>query len=147
MIDSARWPALRTKPVARPPLQRLAAAALAAWIAPPAAGAALLVLGNLLPPGPGPTALSVEGFFLMSSVRLSWAGLLAGVPLSVLALRAGLAGWAVALGAGAALGVGAGLAVGLEPGIVLPGSVMAAAAYWLTLRGAIGPDRMRPEDR
>lgn len=110
----------------------------------------LLWLGNLVEQGP-PTAsyIASHGFFPLASLYLSLAGLLVGVPLSVLALRAG---WAVALGTGTALALGASLATGLEPEIVLPGALFIAAAYWLLLRRMIGPalarrERARVRDR
>jgi hypothetical protein len=142
------WPALRTRPGLRAGPARLALAAVVAYLAPIPPGALLLWLGTLVEQGP-PTASHVasHGFFLLASLYLSWVGLLVGVPLSVLALRTGFAGWAVALGTGAALAASVSLLTGLEPDIVLPGAMLSAGVYWLVLRGAVGPKRMCPEDR
>jgi hypothetical protein len=132
------WPALRTRAGLRLSWPRLALAGAIAWAAPVPLGALLIGLGALLRQAPE-APLQVTGFFLVASAYLSWAGLLVGVPLSVLALRRGWAGWAVALGTGAALGAAAGLATGLEAGIVLPGALVIAAVYWLALRRMTGP--------
>ena len=71
--------------------------------------------------------------------------MLVGVPVSVLTLHAGCAGWAVAPGTGAALAATVSLLTGLDPDIVRPGALLIAGIYWLVLRGAVGPDRLRPE--
>ena len=132
------WPALRTRPGLRLSWPRLALAAGVAWAAPVPLGALLIGLGALIDRGPD-AALQVTGFFLVASVYLSWSGLIAGVPLSVLALRHGWSGWAVALAAGATLGGLATALSGLEASITLPGALVITAAYWLMLRRMTGP--------
>ena len=142
------WPALRTRPGLRAGPARLALAAVVAYLAPIPPGVLLLWVGTPVEQGPSAASyVASHGVFLLASLYLSWAGLLVGVPVSVLALRTGFAGWAVALGTGAALAAAVSLLTGLEPDIVLPGALLSAGVYWLVLRGAVGPDRMCPENR
>jgi hypothetical protein len=77
--------------------------------------------------------LYIVGVFVGFSPMFSWAGLLLGVPLSILAMSRGMAGWGVAAGGGTLAGA--------LTGAVL-GSVMFMAAfgagfgllYWIFLR-------------
>ncbi|MFP4569672.1 hypothetical protein [Rhodosalinus sp.] len=134
------WPARRTRPGLRAGPARLGLAALVAYLAPVPPGMLLLWLGTLVEQGPPAASyIASHGFFLLASLYLSWAGLLVGVPLSILALRTDWAGWAVALGTGAVLAAGVSHLTGLEPDIVLPGALLIAATYWLALRRMIGP--------
>ena len=77
--------------------------------------------------------LYIVGIFVGFSPMVSWAGLLLGVPLSILAMSRGMAGWGVAAGGGTLAGALTG---------VFLGSVMFMATfgagfgllYWIFLR-------------
>lgn len=143
------WPAVRTRP-ARPSevgSWPIAAGCLLVLVAVPAA-AGLLVAQDALAAPSGPLAAqgAAGGFLalLAASPLMSWAFLLAAAPLAVLALKRGLAGWLVALAAGAAAGAGGWMLMwsGLDHvrmgladlGIMALVGAVLGGAFWLGLR-------------
>ncbi len=132
------WPALRTVAGRVPTWRQFALASLITLIAPVVVGASLSILfapahGTDAAIGFG-GALFIAGFYLAFSFYLSWLGLLVALPLSIMAMRRGFAGWAVALLAGLAVGglIGAGL--GLAPWLTAPAGLIHGGTYWLALR-------------
>ncbi len=73
------------------------------------------------------------GLILTYAFLYSWMGFVPGVPLAVLALHKGLAGWAMALLGGGLSGAGVGAFLGVPIPAALVGALM-AGLYWLALR-------------
>ncbi|WP_377507731.1 hypothetical protein [Octadecabacter sp. R77987] len=134
-----RWPAIHTTVGGQRHLTgRIYAGLLALMlIVVPACGVMVAVvagwMGNGLN-GSGPmSVLALVGVFLGYSPILSWAGLLIGMPLSVLAMSKGKAGWLVALAAGAIAGGLIGLLLQAVV-VTAPFGALFGGLYWLFTR-------------
>lgn len=135
-----RWPALRTPRggLNGLTLPKLILAMLICLIVPMACGLALFFtaepLGDMIGyAGDGPILTMGIGLMLIYSPMLAWVGLVPGVPLFLLALSRGWAGWAIAMVTGAAIGL-------IFATLVKAGAVFAlfgalnALIFWLALR-------------
>lgn len=125
---------------------------LTTWIAPSMIGLVLIALATALSRGGVAqdagwlVGLLAAGWVLVFSPLLSWIGLVALAPLFWLLLRAGRAGWASSMAAGALAGLGAMVALtaigsGMAVLIVVPFGAVAALILRATL-GWLAPGAM-----
>ena len=77
--------------------------------------------------------LYISGIFVGFSPMFSWAGLLLGVPLSILAMSRGMAGWGVAAGGGTLAGALTGAVLGSVSFMAAFGAGF-GLLYWIFLR-------------
>ncbi|MGX9350857.1 hypothetical protein ACS3QZ_06625 [Shimia sp. W99] len=135
------WPVFRTdKEAARKVFWRHHAIACAAvLIVPSLLGYIYLILfissetkATLSWGGVDGLTISLFASFAAFSFYFSWIGLLMGVPLAIAALKRGIAGWGMALLAGAA--VGQVVALVLSMPIALAMGPFLALIYWISLR-------------
>lgn len=134
-----RWPAINT-PVGGQryvaPMVYVALVTLVFLIVP--VGGALLtliavILGGSDTPPNFATPAYLLGILLTLSPPVSWAGLLVGVPLSILAMARGYAGWLVSTLAGAVIGLLCGMFLE-SPEFMAPGGALMGGLYWIFLR-------------
>lgn len=136
----SRWPALRTPRGGLDglTLPKLILAMLICLIVPMACGLVLFFASGPLGDrigyaGDGPILTMGLGLMLIYSPLLAWVGLVPGVPLFLLALSRGWAGWISAATTGAAIGL-------LFATLVKAGALFAlfgalnALIFWLALR-------------
>lgn len=128
------WPVFRTRRSERVAVWKFLLAALLSTVGCTVIGVVLMFLGGAF----GATtelggALYVVGVLMLYAFVYSWIGFFPGIPMAILAVRKGFAGWGIAV----EVGLLSGLVVGLFIGALLPsvfiGGVM-AALFWISLR-------------
>ncbi len=136
-----RWPALRTPTggLTGLTLPKLLLAMLICLAAPMAIGLALVFsaapLGQAIGyAGDGPIFTLAIGLFLVYSPILAWIGLVPGVPLFLLAMARGWAGWVVSLCVGGLIGLVLSALVDTSSVFALFGAFN-AIVFWCALRG------------